>query len=730
MARSRTKSIGVALVITFSVFLLIVSFNQTEISKRLEQLSYDYHLSVSRADKPLPKQVIVILIDEPSLKIMDPVVGRWPWPRSIYKNLIDYISSGQPAAILFDILFTERQLDRQVDKNNESPNNDELLIQATHTSKLTHHAMQFIPAATQEKHKHTAPNLTSEIIVQHGLSNNIINKLNHINIRTQSNISYEGYISPIKGLITASSQLGIVNAMADNDGIYRRTQLFYQYDDTLFPSLSIAPLLSNLQYQQTIIEHQNRIYQSQQPAPLAINFYGDYRAISMGAVLSSMSSMFSGDVDKVTILPDAFTNNYVFIGSSAIGLHDLKPTAISNLAPGVFVHASMLANIIDNDLLKPIPFNITLIIIFFLSIVTAISVILIRNIYVQTLIPIILCLVYFQTTALSMQNNYIVNYTLPSFAIIFSWLLTSVYLFSTEKKEKDEIRTKFSQYVSPAALSVMVDDFKDYNTLGYGSEEYVTVLFSDIRGFTNLSEKLGAKEVVTVLNYYFTKMTNVIFKHHGTIDKFIGDAIMATWGAPIKSNNHAMDAVSAAIDMHHALEEVNEWLHARNLGDIQTGIGVHTGTAILGSIGSAQKADYTVIGDTVNLSSRLEGITKLYKTPIIISANCYNELNGEIPCQILDCVQVKGKSKSVDIYAPIVLHENLVEQPEFQAVKIEQVSQAAFQAYQAKNWTKALGLLRSIPPLYQNQVLIEKCSTFLDTPPEENWNIVNVMSNK
>jgi len=730
MAKSRTKPIGVAVGITLSVLLILVSFNHTEIAKRLEQLSYDYRLSASRADKVLPPQVMVILIDEPSLKLMDPIVGRWPWPRSIYKNVIEYISSGQPHAILFDILFTERQFDRQTNTSNEPFGSDKLLIQATDNSNLTHHSMQFIPAPEVDSPRISAPELPLSVKKQHGIPDIIINKLTPINALKQSNIPYEGYISPIDGLVTASKQIGIVNAMADNDGIYRRAQLFYHYDNTLFPALSIAPLLSNPHYQQTIIEHQNRIFRSNESLSVAVNFYADYQAISMGAILSSISSMYAGDIDKVTILPDAFTNKYVFIGSSAIGLHDLKPTSISNLAPGVFVHASMLANIINNDLLKPITFTITIIVIVLLSLITAVSVIVIRNIYVQTLLPIFLCFAYFHLTALSMQYNYIANLTLPCFAIIFSWLLVSIYLFSTEKKEKRKIRKMFSQYVSPAALSVMEDEFKDYNALAHGSEEYVTVLFSDIRGFTSLSEKLDAKEVVTVLNYYFSAMTEVIFKHHGTIDKFIGDAIMATWGAPIQSNSHAHDAVCAAIDMHCTLKQVNDWLQARSQGKIQIGIGVHTGMAILGSIGSAQKADYTVIGDTVNLSSRLEGITKLYKTPIIISAPCYNELNGKIPCQILDCVQVKGKSQSVDIYTPVIFNKNIAVQSQSQAEIIEQVSLSAFQAYQAKNWTEAISLLKSLPSLYQNQVLIEKCTELLDTPPDENWNTVNIMSSK
>ena len=632
MAKTLNKPLNISVAIALFITLLLVLFANTSLSKRLEQVSYDYHLSHSRENTEIPDQVMIILIDEASLKQMDQVVGRWPWPRSIYHELINYISTGQPKAIMFDILFAEKELANSNNASDET-SNDKLLIQATATQPHIHHAMQLIPSLI------SAPALDAEALTplisqRHGLDENITKKLFYLQDKLQYG-SFEDAITPITDLAAASSQLGVVTATPDNDGIYRRTQLFFKQANSIFPSLSIAPLISETAHMQTVLDHHHSIYKLQYTdvvTTVPINFYADYRPISIVYVLDSISNLYAGEMEKIRILPNEFTGKYVFIGASAIGLHDLKPTSISKLAPGVFIHAAMLGNIISNDLLVPTSKLSTVIIIFLVALMTAFAVIRIKQQLIQSTIPIIVGLCYLFISLTLIENNRIINFTLPVLAIISSWILAYLFLFTTEKKQKRNIRNMFSRYVSPAALSCMEDKFQNYRTLGHGSEEIVSVLFSDIRGFTGLSEQSDAREIVTVLNYYFSTMTDVIFKHQGTVDKFIGDAIMATWGAPITSPHHARDAVRAAIDMNFAIDSVNNWLEARKLTKINVGIGVHTGTAIMGSIGSSQKADFTVIGDTVNLASRLEGITKLYQTPIIISGSSYAELQGEIPC--------------------------------------------------------------------------------------------------
>ena len=230
-------------------------------------------------------------------------------------------------------------------------------------------------------------------------------------------------------------------------------------------------------------------------------------------------------------------------------------------------------------------------------------------------------------------------------------------------------------YVSLAVLGTVVDHYHDHLDAEVGSEEDLSILFSDIRGFTSISEAVSANRVVEMLNHYFSAMTAVIFGQRSTIDKFIGDAIMAFWGAPIREAQHADLALTAAIEMCRRLEEVNRWLAENGYPPTQIGIGINSGKVILGNIGSVQKLDYTVIGDNVNLSSRLERLTKQYGVAIIISEQTYEKLHSPPPCYLLDRVRVKGKQAPIRIYTPIF------DQSFDEAQPLAQLSHDTFDAY-------------------------------------------------
>ena len=288
----------------------------------------------------------------------------------------------------------------------------------------------------------------------------------------------------------------------------------------------------------------------------------------------------------------------------------------------------------------------------------------------------------------------------------------------------------FSQYVSPAALTAMVDNFENYAQAGKGTKEVVTVLFSDVRGFTELSENLPPEQVVEILNFYFTKMTEAVHKHNGTVDKFIGDAIMAIWGAPIMSSTHAMDAVNAAMEMMQKLKEVNAWMIEKNYPPLKIGIGVNTGEAILGSVGSEQKADYTVIGDTVNLASRLEGITKQYGCEIIISDNTKKALKDRIPCQVVDMIKVKGKSHATKIYSPIVAEPQPSKTKAFELHCLSELSHEAFSHYLNKRWDLAINAYRKIPNENLRKKFINRCEYFQASPPPTDWDGTTSMLSK
>jgi adenylate cyclase len=238
----------------------------------------------------------------------------------------------------------------------------------------------------------------------------------------------------------------------------------------------------------------------------------------------------------------------------------------------------------------------------------------------------------------------------PIAAVVLPFLVSFVYLSLTEGREKRKIRRMLGQYVSPQMLSQIVDKHEDLARAEVGSREYVSVLFSDIRGFTSISENEPPERIVPMLNQYFSLWSDAIFSQEGTIDKFVGDAVMALWGAPLRTQTHPEQAVRAALKMRETLPALNTKLGSEGYPEIKIGVGIHTGYAILGNIGSERKLDFTVIGDTVNLASRLEGLTKQYSCDILISETTLEHVKDLFECQYIDEVRVKGKEQPVRIF--------------------------------------------------------------------------------
>jgi adenylate cyclase len=703
--------------------IAVVAVHSLEFLQRNEWIAYDQFVAAMRRDTPAPEEVVVILVDDASLQFMDPLVGRWPWPRSVFGDVIDYIAMGDPQSIIFDVLFVERQLESSA----SSLNNDQRLVDATATAGNVIHAMQFIRDNADEFNRQALnPVLPSQLVERHKItdpSSGATNKPFSIKLP-----AYNNFLVPIEGLSQNAAALGVVAVESDPDGILRRTPLLFRYQNALFPSLSLAPLTG--QGQSAIEYGDDYITVAGTKVPLdnkgryLVNFYPTMNTFSMSGVLSSITALNNGNVENIMIHPDEFRGKHVFIGSSAVGLHDLKTTSLGSKQPGVYLQASVLANLLHHEVLSPPRTMTTWLSILLASLITALGVLFLKQNLLKVSWPVAVAAFLGIWCYWQFANNQVVAVVQPLMAVVLSGTLAFTYLLFTEGREKNKIRKMFSQYVSPAALSAMIDNYGEYKNADTGSKEIVTMLFSDIRGFTSLSESLPAEKVVEMLNFYFSNMTTAVLEHHGTIDKFIGDAIMATWGAPIKSDTHANDAVRAGLAMIEKLHIVNQWLEQHDLQPIDIGIGIHTGEVILGSIGSEQKADYTVIGDNVNLASRLEGATKTYGCRLILSEKTYERLS-DLPCVPIDMIRVKGKQQPVKIFTPLSLFSK--DQPDVEVAKtIEQ----AFDAYLKQDWEDAIARFSAFPNRRLGELYVNRCRQFKAKPPPADWDGVYTMENK
>jgi adenylate cyclase len=315
-------------------------------------------------------------------------------------------------------------------------------------------------------------------------------------------------------------------------------------------------------------------------------------------------------------------------------------------------------------------------------------------------------------------NNYIVTIIFPIFMIFSIYVILTFYKYLTEERKKQELKGTFQKYVSPSIVNEILSHPEKVE-LG-GRKERMTVLFSDIRGFTTFAEKLDPKVLGDFLNNYLTPMTQIIFKNNGTLDKYMGDAIMAFFGAPIHYADHAKKCCITALEMVERLHTLNKEFEKQNLPIIDIGIGINTGDMSVGNMGSDIVRSYTVMGDSVNLASRLEGINKNYGTRIIISEYTHNDVKNDFICRDLDLVRVKGKAQPVKIYELVAQSHIRPEQKDCLALFKE-----GYDLYLIKQFQEALdkfnSALNKVPNDGPTQLYIERCQEFLVTPPLENW---------
>lgn len=691
---------------------------------KLEWQVDDLKSQLLRSDTHADKSIIILLVDEASIATLEPVVGRWPWPRSIWADVLEFLSMGGAQGVAFDILFTERAWDA----NQQHSEHDHALIEGTKSSGLVTHAMQLLHDPTNPSPNRALP---PSIIKDFALKNP----------QGLHNSANNTHYLPFDGLYQNARSLGVVEFSPDSDGTYRRTRLFRDYLGDFYPVLSTAPLMERLEIKQ--VKQENRtLFLDDLVIPLdrngnfQVNFYSHFETISVGSVLASLEQLRKGNIDVLYndpryVNPDMFADKTIFIGTSAVGLEDLKITPLESRWPGVFLHASIASNLINQDFITQVNRISVIISIFIFALLTVVFSINQTSILLQTGYPLLLASLV-ALSGIALQSLLSIQWDLvpPLLSIFGTWLLISGYLSATEGREKRRVRNMLSQYVSPAALNMVLDNYEKQAEAEIGKEEEMTVVFSDIRGFTSISESLCPAEVVSLLNTHLEAMTQVTFEHGGTMDKFIGDATMAFWGAPLPDKDHALHGVQTMIHMIRKLDDVNKILLEKGFPTIQIGVGGNTGRVILGNIGSSQKLDYTIIGDAVNLGARLESLTKQYHLKLLISEFTQAQVHDKIPCAAIDLVRVKGKTKPVKIYTPLadIADENVADM-----FALAEVCNQAFDAYHAQDFVAAQTLFASLPadPFEQFKALYaERCQAYLATPPPSDWDGVYTLTSK
>jgi len=464
---------------------------------------------------------------------------------------------------------------------------------------------------------------------------------------------------------------GSVKTPISHDGYLRSIPYIIQYNDKLYPSLALRAfsyLNNNEGY--TVTDEYISGNKSNIKIPRNndlngiysfIRFYKRYertnyshKTYSAIDIMDSYDQLKAGQTPHID--PEIFKDKIVFIGANvratATGLSDIQRTPISNEHSGVDVQATILDNLISNSFMTQIePWQNLLIA--FLIMLSIYLIIRRFTLFVSATLTAILTCTYLIICGYLFYNSIAINVITPLSLGIITMIFAYSHRFILEGKNKEKIKTAMGKYISEDIMKRVVKNIDELK-LG-GKKANVTVLFSDIRGFTSISERLSADEIAGILNEYFTEMEPIVTKHHGVIDKFIGDAVMVIFGEPIQDEFHAINAVKCANEM---LEKVNElqqkWLN-EGKPKIEIGIGINTGEVFVGNIGSERRMEYTVIGDTVNLASRIESYNKTYKTNFLISSSTYASVKNIVDVIKISNVTIRGKAKKMDLYEVISL---------------------------------------------------------------------------
>ncbi len=658
-------------------------------------------LFLARGVTSASQEVVIVDIDEKSLH----TIGQWPWERSIVATMLQNLTAAKAGIIGLDIVFSEEdktsphRFSEQFHLHRSLPNYDTLLAQTIHdTPTILGYIFNF--DRSYKVSSATVPNIPA-IFIEKNIPS------------TQYLLEPNGVLTNIPSIQNSSYSSGFINNVPDATGSIRSVPLIMRYKDALYPSLAFEMFRIAFDEHKITINYSPlglaSLRAGKREIPIDRNgrLYLNHRGPGKTFRYISASDIVNNTFDK-----RAIAGKFVLVGTSAYGLMDLRSNPFDNIIPGIEIQATVIDNLLNHDMLQRPQWSevaeISLIV--FLSFIVFYP--------LTRLSPLGLIVGYVILFGVLLYLNYYLLFTHHIIINLFFILVTlSVSILSVlgmnfvfEHRQKEQVKKKFAQKVSKQVMDDLLST--DIDDALSTREVEVTIFFSDIRSFTTISEQLGSpQKLVSFLNEYMTTMAASIIDSHGTIDKFIGDAIMAYWNAPNYVEHHADSAVQAALHQLALRESLSDKFYAKFGVRLDFGIGLNSGMVTVGDIGSTGRSDYTVIGDAVNLASRLEGLCKHYHVRLIISEFTYQQLESAYIIRELDTVRVKGKLLPIKIYEVI---DSGIPKQEMQHNLDE--FHTALQLYYAGKFTEAIEAFTLLKSSYNEllyDVYIERSQSLL-----------------
>lgn len=632
------------LVVILAVTIYSVSHSYLDIKGRefLTKLT-----SQTRASE----NIVNIVIDDKSLNEM----GRWPWPRNRYADMFDYLHTYSNAkAIVFDSLITAKG----------DSHDDKLFFQRSKNFDTLYWGMSFLNNSNYDS-------------IQAGkLEQKYALNLKDLRKSKKKIYEYSSITNFLPEMISATHNVGSVLSAPDEDGVINNSEVIYKFKNKFYPSIALAVFekYNNIREYEL---HDNYLLARNDSKSFKIPVNIDKKVLlkikwykplqnsekqglyshteySASDIIKSYEALNKGK--KPTLDPKIFKNKIIVIGATATALYDIKITPFGVNYHGVDIQATNIDNMINNNFMTTMPEWRNIAIIIFMICLTLLFVGLYEPI-ISIMATFLTSLIFLLIVYFAYLNNYVIDYVTSLIFVLFVLGASYAYKFNIEGKKKEKIKNAMSKYISDDIMSEIIQNIDDV-TLG-GKRADVTILFADIRGFTTISEMYEPEEVSKILNNYFSEMIPIVNKYHGVLNKFIGDAILAVFGDPIPNENHAINAVLCADEMIKKVEELHKDWAIKGLPSLNIGVGINTGDVFAGNIGSNTRMEYTVIGDAVNVASRIESFNKIYKTKFLISESTYKKSKDFLDVIKISEVAIRGRSENINIYEVLKVNANV-----------------------------------------------------------------------
>lgn len=615
--------------------LVVLGLSRTRALDWLESGAYDARVRASADPARADKSIVIIDIDNASFDELKDKLGRWPWTRRVWTEVVRYTARGKPKVIVFDAVFGGKE-SPEVDDEFASvmgaarnvvlaytfsyAEERELVSEEALRQKLTLLARDSAPAA---------PGAPGERL---RLDQSLLNV-------------------PLDELAKVAAGLGSVDFIPDPDGSVRRVALNFILGGRAYPALSLRTV---------------QIVQGSQQAPkvpldsqgrMVLLWHGaarqdastSYQRIPLWQLICSIYPKTCGDEKVEKFAPEYFRDKIVLVGASASTIYDVRPTPFGETDPGFIAHATAIDNLLHGEAMRPAPRWFLPLAVFLMALAGAGILLRIHSTLGGAAALAAVLAGYAGGNYLAFARAHLwLPLVAPVGALALSYVSAAAIRYATTGRELRRTRGTLDRYVSPALVDYVLENLETVE-LG-GQKKELTILFSDVRNFTTLTESADPTELIALLNEYLAAMTEIIFKYDGIVDKFIGDGILAYWGAFTPGKNHALLAAQASLEMLERLAALNRGWESEGRKTIAIGIGLNTGEVIFGNVGSGKKIEFTVIGDPVNLASRLEGLNKEFKTSIIISDFTREQLGDLARVRPLGGVKVKGKTVETTVF--------------------------------------------------------------------------------